>query len=278
MKQVLILMSLLSWNLKADEKISFNKQVRPILADRCYHCHGPDGNEIKGKLQLHTFELATHERVYKSKSGKERRRDAAIIPGKPEESLVWERLITDDEDEIMPPLDSVAKQLTKEEKEIIRKWIEQGANYEKHWAFVPPQKKMVKVNDNNWCKNDIDSYVLKQLEELNLSPNPEASKEVLIRRLSLDLRGTPPSLEELDEFLADEKPDAYERLLLEVIKGDQWLFVSRDEIEASWRWCDALLDAWADKKVGTKSYSAGSWGPSKAEILIESDNRSWHEE
>ena len=141
MKKFALLLGLCSAPLLHAEKISFNDQVRPILADRCYHCHGPDAKEIKGKLQLHTFEYATHERISKTKSGRERRRDPAIIPGKPDESIVWERIITDDEDDVMPPIDSSAKQLTKEEKEIIRQWIEEGASYEKHWAFVAPLKK-----------------------------------------------------------------------------------------------------------------------------------------
>jgi glucose-6-phosphate 1-dehydrogenase len=117
---------------------------------------------------------------------------------------------------------------------------------------------------------------------INLQPNEGIQLEMVSKKQSLKERmGVEKRTLNLDFYDAAGEsriPDAYERLILEVIKGDQWLFVSRDEIEASWRWCDALLDAWEDKKVGTKSYSAGSWGPSKSEILIESDNRSWHEE
>lgn len=117
---------------------------------------------------------------------------------------------------------------------------------------------------------------------INLQPNEGIQLEMVSKKQSLKERmGVEKRTLNLDFYDAAGEsriPDAYERLILEVIKGDQWLFVSRDEIEASWRWCDALLDAWEAKKVGTKSYSAGSWGPSKSEILIESDNRSWHEE
>jgi glucose-6-phosphate 1-dehydrogenase len=117
---------------------------------------------------------------------------------------------------------------------------------------------------------------------INLQPNEGIQLEMVSKKQSLKERmGVEKRTLNLDFFdsAGDLRiADAYERLLLEVIKGDQWLFVSRDEIEASWRWCDTLLDAWSDKKMGTKSYSAGSWGPSKAEILIENDNRSWHEE
>jgi len=117
---------------------------------------------------------------------------------------------------------------------------------------------------------------------INLQPNEGIQLEMVSKKQSLKERmGVEKRTLNLDFFdsAGDSRiADAYERLLLEVIKGDQWLFVSRDEIEASWRWCDTLLDAWSDKKMGTKSYSAGSWGPSKAEILIESDNRSWHED
>ncbi|EDM28853.1 hypothetical protein LNTAR_13592 [Lentisphaera araneosa HTCC2155] len=266
MKKVFISTFLLfSLVLGAEEKISFNEQVRPILADRCYHCHGPDAKEIKGKLQLHTEDLATQERVYKTKSGRERRRDAAIIPGKPHESIVWQRLITDDEDEIMPPIDSVAKQLTKDEKEIIRKWIEQGANYEKHWAFVPPQKKKVDLKNDDWCKNDIDRHIGRQLEDLKLQPNPEASKEQLIRRLSLDLRGTPPSLNEVDAFLADQKEGSYERLVDRILADKavgerlavEWLDVAsygdsqglfEDGARSMWPWRDWVMKAFNDNK------------------------------
>ena len=117
---------------------------------------------------------------------------------------------------------------------------------------------------------------------INLQPNEGIQLEMISKKQSLKQRmGVEKRTLNLDFFDSESDsriPDAYERLLLEVIKGDQWLFVSRDEIEASWRWCDDLLDAWAEKKVGTKSYSAGSWGPSKAELLIESDNRSWYED
>ncbi|MDD7983381.1 PSD1 and planctomycete cytochrome C domain-containing protein [Lentisphaera marina] len=265
MKYIICLLSLPFLSLLAEDKVSFNKDVRPILADRCYHCHGPDANEIKGKLQLHTFEYATHERVYKTKSGRERRRDPAIIPGKPHESIVWERIITDDEDEVMPPIDSSAKQLTKEEKEIIRKWITQGAQYEKHWAFVSPEKKAVQVDNDEWCKNEIDRHVLKQLEDLKLNPNPEADKETLIRRLSLDLRGVPPSLAEVDVFLADSKEGAYERLvdrfLSDKAVGErlavEWLDVSsygdsrglfEDGARTMWPWRDWVVNAFNENK------------------------------
>ena len=264
MKKLLLMSLLLSANLSAEE-ISFNDHVRPILADRCYHCHGPDAKEIKGKLQLHTFEHATQERVYKTKSGRERRRDAAIIPGKPEESIVWERIATDDEDEIMPPLDSSAKQLTADEKAILKKWIEQGANFEKHWAFVAPQKSAVNPKKNAWCKNGIDNHVINKLDELKLKPNKEASKETLIRRLSLDLRGLPPSIQEIDAYLADKKPGAYERLvdsfLADKSYGErmavEWLDVAsygdtqglfEDGARSMWPWRDWVVNALNENK------------------------------
>jgi hypothetical protein len=266
MKHVLFALSLPLLSLSAKDEVSFNKDVRPILADRCYHCHGPDAQEIKGKLQLHTFEHATGERVYKTKSGKERRRDAAIIPGRPDESIVWERISTDDEDEIMPPLDSVAKQLTDDEKAILKKWIEQGAKYEKHWAFVAPKKKSVAVKSSDWCKNDIDRYIMNQLETLGLEPNQEASKETLIRRLSLDLRGIPPSLEEIDIFLNDKSEKAYENLLDRMLADKafgekmavEWLDVAsygdsnglfEDGARSVWPWRDWVIKAFNDNKA-----------------------------
>jgi hypothetical protein len=191
------------FTLSAEEKVKFNKDIRPILSDKCFACHGPDAHDIKGKLQLHTATHATEERHYTTKSGKKRRRDAAIIPGDIESSLVWERIISDDEDEVMPPIDS-HKPLSKEEKLLIKRWIEQGAEYEEHWSYSKVQKPK---------QLSVDACVEGQLKSQGLSLSNEADRRTLIRRLSFDLRGLPPSREEISQFLKDQSPKAYENLV-----------------------------------------------------------------
>ena len=180
----------------AEEKIDFNRQVRPILSDKCFACHGPDAHDIKGGLQLHTLELAT------KKLGKKKNRQA-LVPGDVSKSVMWERMITDDEDDIMPPPES-HKKLKKEEMDILKKWIEQGAKYDEHWAY-----KEISSSENL----DIDKEVEKALKAKGLKLNEEADKRTLIRRLSYDLRGLPPTRQEIDQYLADKSPKSWENLV-----------------------------------------------------------------
>ena len=181
------------------EKISFNKDIRPILSDKCYFCHGPDATDIKGKLQLHTFENATSERVYKSHSGKIRTLEPAIIPGDIANSIVWERIITDDEDDVMPPLKS-HKHLTDSEKQLIKRWIEAGAEYDTHWSFKELRHPTIPTVSKEWSDQTIDLYVLDQLKTNNLKPASVADKRTLIRRVTFDLTGLPPTLDEIKQF------------------------------------------------------------------------------
>ena len=194
-RYVVLLFLLPSWVMSV-EKIDFNRQIRPILSDKCFFCHGPDAHEIKGDLQLHTFELAT------KKLGKKKNRQA-LVPGKPEQSEIWKRIITDDEDDIMPP-EEYHKSLKPEEKELIKKWIEQGGEYQKHWAY---QKVPNTANEN------IDSLLAKRLAKLGQKTQGEADKRTLIRRLSFDLRGLPPTRQEIDQYLNDKSPKAWENLV-----------------------------------------------------------------
>jgi hypothetical protein len=203
-------LSLLCLNSYA-EKVSFNKDVLPILSDKCYFCHGPDAHDIKGKLQLHTFENATQERHYKTKSGKERQRDPAIIPGNIGDSLVWERIMTDDEDEIMPPVET-HKPLSKKEKSIIKAWIEQGAEYEPHWSYT-------KIESD---AKSIDQLAKAKLDEYQLDFNKEASKRTLIRRLSFDLRGVPPTPKEIKSFLNNQSPQAWSQLIDQFLASSEY--------------------------------------------------------
>ncbi|EDM25628.1 probable chromosome segregation protein [Lentisphaera araneosa HTCC2155] len=196
------LICFLSTYLVANEKVDFNRDVRPILSDKCYACHGPDAHDIKGKLQLHDFDLATKERHYTSRSGKQRTLDPAIIPGDPENSLFWERIISDDSDEVMPPPKS-HKTLSKNEKNILKQWIASGAKYDSHWAF--------KELATHKSPSSIDQLVKENISEFQF--NPQADKRTLIRRLSFDLTGLPPSLGEVKNFINDKSPQAYENLV-----------------------------------------------------------------
>ena len=196
MKRCVLIFLFLMPFVQAEEKIDFNRQIRPILSDKCFFCHGPDAKEIKGDLQLHSFELAT------KKLGKKKNRQA-LVPGKLNESEIWKRIITKDEDDVMPPEES-HKTLKPEEKELIKKWIEQGGEYQKHWAY----QDIPEIASKN-----IDSMFLSRLKYLKQSPQKEADKRTLIRRLSLDLRGLPPTREEIDQFLKDKDSGAWERLV-----------------------------------------------------------------
>ena len=196
MKGFLVLLLIVpSWLFSAD-KIDFNRQIRPILSDKCFFCHGPDAKEIKGDLQLHSFELATQ------KLGKKKNRQA-LIPGDLQNSEIWKRIMTDDEDDLMPPEES-HKSLQPEEKELLKKWIEQGGKYDKHWAYQEiPQT----------ASNNIDELISVVLKEQGLALQSEADKRTLIRRLSLDLRGLPPTRPEIDKFINDKSPKAWESLV-----------------------------------------------------------------
>ncbi len=229
---------------------NFNRDIRPILSENCFACHGPDEKHRKAGLRLDTKEGA----FGKSKSGA-----MAIVPGNLKKSEMWARLITTDKDEVMPPPDS-HKTLTVVEKERVRKWIESGAAYEKHWAFVPPQRPPVPVGA---AKNAIDAFIIERLKREGLARSPEAEKERLLRRVTLDLTGLPPTPEELDAFLAEKTPGAYERqvdrLLVSPRFGERmavrWLDLARygdtngylhDHRRTSWPWRDWVIKAFND--------------------------------
>ena len=219
-KRILLAFALPACSLMAKE-LSFNKDIRPILSDKCYFCHGPDATDIKGKLQLHTFEKATSERIYKSRSGKTRTLEPAIIPGDLENSIVWERIITDDEDDVMPPLKS-HKHLTDSEKQLIKRWIEAGAKYDTHWSFKELTKPALLKASKQWSNQAIDQFVLKKLEDEQTEPAQLASKRQLIRRVSFDITGLPPTLDEIQNFLNDKSEKAYENLVDRLIATPQY--------------------------------------------------------
>ncbi len=190
----------------ASDKVDFNFQVRPILADRCFKCHGPDEKARKAKLRLDLPESA-----YAIRDAEKQRR--ALVPSHPEQSELFRRITTTEDDDRMPPAASNLS-LSDPEKELLRRWIEQGAEYQPHWAFLAVQKPAVPAVKEPWqIKDPIDAFVINRLARDGLQLSPAASRETLIRRLSFDLRGLPPSLEEIDRFLADSSPDAYEHLV-----------------------------------------------------------------
>jgi mono/diheme cytochrome c family protein len=184
--------------------VDFNRQVLPILADNCFACHGPDEKQRKGKLRLDTKEGA----FAKLRSG-----GHAIVPGKPADSALVERITEDDPARIMPPAKS-GKHLKPDQVALLKQWIEQGAPWTLHWAFVPPRRPpLPQVRDTSWARNPVDNFILARLEKEGLRPSPEADRTTLIRRVTLDLTGLPPTPAEVDAFLADSSPDAYEKVV-----------------------------------------------------------------
>ncbi|HEX8916716.1 MAG TPA: PSD1 and planctomycete cytochrome C domain-containing protein [Humisphaera sp.] len=230
------------------DRIDYNRDVRPILSDTCFKCHGFDPATRKAKLRLDTLEGATAD------LGGYR----AIVPGKPDESAAVKRLVSHDPEELMPPARSGLK-LTDRQVAVVKRWIEQGAEYKPHWSYVPPVRPAPPaVKDAGWVRNPIDAFVLSRLEKEGLKPTAEADRTTLIRRASLDLTGLPPSPAEVDAFLADKSPDAYEkvvdRLLASPHYGERmaqfWLDVARyadssgyqaDWERTMWPWRDWVV-------------------------------------
>lgn len=189
-------------------EVSYNQDVRPILAENCFYCHGQDPNKRKADLRLDVREVAVEF--------------GAFVPGKPEESELVARLFSHEADELMPPAKSNRK-LTEEQKALLKQWIAEGANYEKHWTFTAPVKApLPEVKQTGWVRNEIDRFVLAKLEAKKLQPSPEADKATLIRRLSLDLIGLPPSPAEVDAFESDTAPDAYDKLVERLLKSEHY--------------------------------------------------------
>ena len=186
----------------AAEPLGYNRDVRPILSDKWFKCHGPHAAARKAKLRLDLREDALREHG----SG-----GTPIVPGKPDQSELVLRIEAKDPDDRMPPLDSHLS-LSSKEIATLRQWIAEGAAYEPHWSLVAPRAAALpEVKNRAWARNEIDRFVLARLEREGLAPAKEADKPTLLRRVSLDLTGLPPTLAELDAFLADTRPDAYER-------------------------------------------------------------------
>lgn len=234
--------------------VDFNRTIRPILSSTCFKCHGPDAEERKGGLRLDVREGA----VEKLESG-----ERAIVPGKPDESELVRRILATDENERMPPK-SHLKQLTDKEKEALRQWVAEGAEYRQHWSFRKIERPALPaVKNTAWSRNAIDRFILARLEAAGLKPSAEADRTTLIRRVTLDLTGLPPTPAEVDEFLADQRPDAYERLVDRLMSTSQyaerltvdWLDAARfadtngyhiDNGRDMSRWREWVIDAFAN--------------------------------
>lgn len=234
--------------------ISYNFDVRPILSDKCFACHGPDGNKRQASLRLDIADSAYLPL-------KETKGAFAIVPGKPEESEMFKRVSSDDPGYQMPTPESHLGLLTEREVAIIKKWIKQGAKYERHWAFTSPVKPALpEISDKKWVKNEIDYFILEKIKEKGLTPNEEADKERLLKRVSLDLTGLPPSIQMMDDFLKDNSADAYEKAVDKLLHNSaygekmavHWLDVGRyadsygyqdDNIRTQWPWRDWLIHA-----------------------------------
>lgn len=188
--------------------VQYNRDIRPILNDQCFACHGPDVNKRAADLRLDVRENAIEKK--------------AVVPGKPDESTMLQRILSTDEDEVMPPPSS-HKSLTREQKEILRMWIAEGAEYQGHWAYIAPIKpELPQIRNGGWVRNPIDRFVLAELERRGVEPNPEADLRSLIRRVCLDLTGLPPTPEEVERVLMDPTPERYENYVEELLSRQEW--------------------------------------------------------
>ncbi|MEX2564558.1 MAG: PSD1 and planctomycete cytochrome C domain-containing protein, partial [Cyclobacteriaceae bacterium] len=270
------------------DKVSYNFHIRPILSDNCFACHGPDGNKREAGLRLDLEEEAFQALA-------ENPNAFALVPGKPHQSEVFKRINSSDERELMPPPESNLK-LSEREIDLIKTWIDDGAQYEKHWAFeVPQYPELPEVDQTDWPQNEIDYYILKKQEDLGLKPNNPADKEKLLKRISFALTGLPPGIELMDNFSRNNNPNAYEQvvdsLLAQPSFGERmavyWMDVSRyadsygyqlDNFRTQWPWRDWVIHAF-NKNLPYDDFItwqlAGDLleNPSKEQILATGFNR-----
>jgi len=234
----------------APKPVDFDREIRPILSDNCFACHGPD----EGQRQV-SLRLDTKEGAFADRGGYQ-----VIVPGKSSESRLFQRVSAKDEALRMPPA-GFERNLTAKQIELIRRWIDQGAKWETHWSFVPPKRlPLPKVKEESWPRNAIDSFILARLEREGLKPSPQADRLTLLRRETLDLTGLPPTQAEVESFLADKSPDAYEKRVDEILNSPrygermamEWLDLARysdthgyhiDSLRDMWHWRDWVIDA-----------------------------------
>jgi mono/diheme cytochrome c family protein len=235
---------------EARDDVLFQRDIRPLLSESCFQCHGPDESKREAELRLDTRDGLLAER-----DGKR-----VVVPGDTAASEIIRRITADDPDERMPPADS-GRTLTGAQIELVRRWVEQGAPWERHWSLVTPVRPTLPaVESRDWPRGAIDALVLARLEREGLAPSPEADKWTLVRRATLDLTGLPPTIDEADAFVADERPDAYERLVDRLLASPSygermaapWLDAARfadtsgyqnDGPRDMWRWRDWAIDS-----------------------------------
>lgn len=197
----------------SQERVDFNRDIRPLLADHCYQCHGPDAAKRKAGLRLDQREGA----LAKLESGA-----AAIAPGNPAASSLLHRIESTDDEERMPPA-KTGKTLSPEQRSLLKRWIAEGAEWKPHWAYIPPVRPAIPtITHTNWPRNDLDRFVLARLEKEGLEPSPEADRRTLARRVSLDLTGLPPTPDEVDAFLSDPSDGAYEKLVDRLLAAPEY--------------------------------------------------------
>ena len=192
----------------ADDDLGFNQVIQPILRDNCYQCHGPDSGSRKADLRFDKRESPLELE--------------AIVPGDSAASEMISRILSDDAEEVMPPPDA-HHQLTADQKEVLKRWVDAGAKYELHWSFIPPKKtEPPVVADENWSKTPVDRFLRAKMDELKLTPTEPADRRTLARRVSLDLTGLPPTPAMVDAFVADAAPNAYEKLVDQLLASPAW--------------------------------------------------------
>lgn len=233
--------------------VDFNFDIKPILSDRCFKCHGPDPNQRKADLRL-DIESEAYAALKKNPGFH------AIVPGKPEKSELVRRIFSTDPTVMMPPPESNLS-LSDIEKDLLKRWVQQGGKYKKHWAFILPVKaKIPDPSKKDWVRNEIDNFVLARMDQKGFSPSPEADKERLLRRVCMDLTGLPPSAEMMDRFAADNSPEAYEKIVDQLLASsaygerwtEYWLDIARygdthgyqdDLPRLMWPWRDWVIKA-----------------------------------
>ena len=241
----LVLVSRLAEAEPLPDVVKFNRDIRPILSNNCFLCHGPDKGRRKADMRL---DLEA-----------EAKRKDAIVAGKLSESELWARITNSDVDERMPPKES-KKELNAHQIALLKKWIEQGAKYEGHWAYISPKQPPLPQPGAKWGNNPIDSFVAARLRAEGLEPSSEAAREILVRRVTFDLTGLPPTLKELDDFLNDKRPKAYEKVVDRLLASKayaermtlHWMDVARygdssvhhaDGPRTMWPWRDWVIRA-----------------------------------
>ncbi len=252
LSQLSLLSLIATITVQAREPVSFDRDIRQILTNHCYQCHGPDENHREAGLRLDNFSDATALREGA----------AAISPSKPGESLIIARIKNDDDDLRMPP-PTLKKDLTDQQIRLLERWVSEGAEYEEHWAFTAPIRPQIPLADKaQWGNNHVDRFTYQKMRLHGLEPNQSADKEILIRRLTLDLTGIPPTTDEIDSFLLDQTPNAYTKLVDRLLESPRygermavdWMDAARYG-DSSVFHADGPRDMWAWRDWVIKSFN-----------------------